>query len=434
MAQRTERVPATLPFGWWPAIVLVAVNLVDGGSDSLVAAVLPSLQDHFGFGDAVGGAIPTTAAVVGLLVLLPAGYLADHFRRTRVLTIVVALWVVFSATSGLAVGLLMFFLARVGLGAAANIDNPNASSLIADYYPAAVRGRVYGYQRVAWVVGVALGLLVGGGLAELSGWRTPFFVMAGAGVIITILCTTLREPPRGALDADDTSDLDTLELEGDLPRTDWRTYVKEVRALLRIPTVRYLFIGVPITFIGFNGVAFWLPTFFQRTHDLGEGTAGAITGGVGLIAALGGAVVGGVWGDRTHTRGPAGRIAIVGFSLMIGGLILIAGVAVPPLALQIVIIAAGAFTLMLSTPNTAAAAAEVIPAARRGAGFAILNVLILMGAAFGPLLIGAVSALTGSLRVAMIIAFLPTLPGSLIVLRARATAAADAARIREIRR
>ncbi|MGH9024844.1 MAG: MFS transporter, partial [Acidimicrobiia bacterium] len=279
-----------------------------------------------------------------------------------------------------------------------------------------------------------LGLLIGGGLAEVVGWRTPFFVMAFAGVGITILCATLREPPRGALDAERSTDLDGLELAGDRPRTDWRTYTREVCDLLRIPTVRYLFIGVPITFIGFNGVAFWLPTFFERTHDLGEGAAGALTGAVGLVAALGGALVGGIWGDRAHRRGPTGRISIVGFSVVAGGVILIIGMAVPVLALQVLVVGAGAFALMLSTPNTAAATAEVLPPARRGAGFAILNVLILVGAAFGPLLIGAVSELTSSLRLAMMIAFTPTVPGSLVVLRARATAAADAARVSEIRR
>jgi MFS family permease len=422
-----DRKPVSLPFGWWPAIVLVAVNLVDGASDSVVAAVLPSLQDEWGFGDALGGAIPTTAAVVGLLIMLPAGYLADHFRRTRVLFIVVCLWVVFSAMSGLAVSLAMFFVARIGLGGAANVDNPNASSLLADYYPATVRGRVFGYQRVAWVIGVALGLLIGGGLAELFGWRTPFLVMAGLGVVIAVLVTTLREPARGGLDG--TADLEAdPEIASELPRTDWRTYAGEARDLFRIPTARYLFVGVPITFLGFNGVAFWLPTFWERSYDLGEGAAGGLAGGLGLVAALGGAIVGGTLGDRAHARSATARIAIIGGSLGIGGVVLLVGMAVPVLALQVAVLIGGAFILTLSTPNTAAAIAEVIPANRRGAGFAILNVLILVGAALGPLLIGVFSEATGSLRLAMALAFVPTIPGSLIVLRARATAAADTAR------
>jgi MFS family permease len=248
-----------------------------------------------------------------------------------------------------------------------------------------------------------------------------------------LLCTTLREPRRGALDREsDAEPVPTLELTGELTRTHWRTYVQDLRALLRIPTVRYLYIGMPIIFIGFNGVAFWVPTFFERTYDLGEGAAGALTGAIGLVAALGGAVVGGIAGDRAHARGPSGRITIVGASVLAGGLILTAAMVVPVLAIQLVILLVGAFALMLATPNAAAVAADVLPAARRGAGFAVLNLLILSGSAFGPLVIGIISEATGSLRLAMIIAFTPAVPGSLVVLRARATAAADAAAVRGV--
>ena len=218
---------------------------------------------------------------------------------------------------------------------------------------------------------MTLGLLIGGGLSELFGWRTPFFVMAGFGVVIAVIVTTLREPARGALDvvaigADD--DLEAAEVAGELPRTDWRTYAADLRDPLRIPTACYLFIGVPITILGFNGVAFWLPTFWERAYDLGEGAAGAIAGALGLTAALGGAIVGGTMGDRAHARSATARITITGFSLGVGGVVMMFGMAVPALVLQVLVLIVGAFILTMSTPNTAAVIAEVIPAARRGPG------------------------------------------------------------------
>jgi hypothetical protein len=49
-----------------------------------------------------------------------------------------------------------------------------------------------------------------------------------------------------------------------------------------------------------------------------------------------------------------------------------------------------------------------------------------MGSALGPLLIGGISEITGSLQLAIVLAVLPAIPGSFVVLRGRATFAADA--------
>ena len=78
------------PFGWRPAAVLTAVNLVDGAESAVVIGALPLLQDEWGFSDAWAGAIATAAAVAGLVALLPAGWMADHLRRARVLGLVLA--------------------------------------------------------------------------------------------------------------------------------------------------------------------------------------------------------------------------------------------------------------------------------------------------------------------------------------------------------
>ncbi len=67
-------------------------------------------------------------------------------------------------------------------------------------------------------------------------------------------------------------------------------------------------------------------------------------------------------------------------------------------------------------PNLTAASADVVPARRRGMGFALLQFLLTLGGAAGPLLIGVVSDLVGSLALAML-ALLPPLFLCLVVLR-----------------
>jgi len=411
--------------------VLVSVNLVDGASENIVPGVLPLLQDEWGFGDTLGGAIPTAAALIGLVVLLPAGWMADHLRRTRILAVVVGAWALVTIASALATAFWIFFATRLVLGAANHIDNPSASSLLADYYPARVRGRVFGYQRVANTVGAAFGILVGGVLGQWLGWRAPFLVMVVPGLVVAVACLSLREPERGEserLDAEAARDpaakLETVAAEP--PRLRPREYLGEVRAVLRIPTIRLLYIGLTVTFMGLNSIAYWLPSFLERTYGLGEGAAAGITGGVGLVAALGGSVVGGVMGDRRAAVARGGRVTLAGTSLFVGAIGVIVALSLPVLALQMGLALIAAFCILVSVPNFAAATTEVLPARRRGTGFAVFTFVLVAGSALGPLLVGALSDLTGSLRLALMVAALPAIPGSLMVVRARHTIDADA--------
>src|SRR5688572_25694673 len=101
------------PYGWAPAVVIFLVGLVDRVEFSLVSAVLPQLQEEWGFGDSVAGSIPTASAVAAGLLALPAGYIADRWDRTRIVAIVVLLWALTTLGSGLVTGFAMFYLLRV---------------------------------------------------------------------------------------------------------------------------------------------------------------------------------------------------------------------------------------------------------------------------------------------------------------------------------
>jgi MFS family permease len=436
----------TAPFGWRPAAVLTMVNFVDGAESAVVLGALPLLQDEFDFSDAWAGALATTAAIAGLIALLPAGWMADHWRRTRVLGLILASWAVLTTASAAAVAFWMFFLIRTVLGAAMHIDNPSASSLLADSYAPVIRGRVFGYQRVAFVVGTGVGIGIGGGVGDAFGWRTAFLVMVIPGLIVAWLCWRLPEPERGALDraardlaaeADEPSEpLDVLEEIELAPLHEAEreggvhAMLEQARAVLRIPTMRTLYIGLTVAFMGFNGIAFWLPSYFERTHDISEGAAAAITAVVAVVAGLGGSLLGGVLGDRRERRRAAGRVDIVVVSLFAGGLILLASMPIASLAVQVLGIGIAAFVLSMSFANFAATSADVLPSHIRGTGFALFTFLLTLGGALGPLIVGGVSDATGSLGLAIAISMVPTVPGALVVARARATVAADTAAAR----
>jgi MFS family permease len=293
-------------------------------------------------------------------------------------------------------------------------------------------------------VGTGVGIGIGGGVGDALGWRAAFLVMVVPGLVVAALCWRLYEPERGGLDrvAVDTPPIEDGGRAALLEELELGPFVEletgggigqeldRVREALRIPTIRTLYVGLTVAFLGFNGIAFWMPTFLERTHDISEGAAAGITAAAALVAGLGGSLLGGVLGDRRERRATGARIDIVVFSLGIGGLILVGAILIPTLGPQVLALAVAAFVLSLSFANFAAAAADVLPARIRGTGFALFTFLLTLGSALGPLVVGGVSDATGSLGAALAVAVLPTLPGAVVVARARATAAADAATAR----
>ncbi|MDA0637540.1 MFS transporter, partial [Nonomuraea sp. MCN248] len=266
------RLAAAAPFGWWPAICIALIAFIDRVEFNLMAGALADIQRELGFGDTAGGAIATAASLAGVILLIPAGRLADRGRRTWTLALVVAVWSLLTLGSGLVATYALLFTVRVLLGGAGLLYNPAASSLLADYFPGSSRARAFSLERFGYFAGPPVGIIAGGALADAYGWRTMFFLVAVPGMLIALLCLTLREPERGTGDRIEL--LRTGQRPQPEPAPERRAPVlREMRELLRIKTLRAIVIGLSTVFFGVSGLMFWLPTFYQRTFDLPLGAA-----------------------------------------------------------------------------------------------------------------------------------------------------------------
>ncbi len=413
------------PLGWWPAIVMLLVSFVDRVETQLIAGALPQIQAEFGFSDTWGGAIPTSAALAGVLLVLPAGYLADRANRTRLLTIVVASWSVITLGSALAPTFAILFATRVLLGTADQIDTPASSSLLGDYYPVRARSRAYAIQRVGYFLGLPTGVLLGGVFAEHWGWRSAFLFIIVPGTLVAFLCYRLPEPVRGALERAYGDDTAVVEAdENPIGRTGLRELVGTFGSVWAIPTVRGLCLGVPILFLALGGLFYWLPSFFERTHALGESAAAGITAGAGGMGVLVGMGFGAWLGDRN----PRQRLTIGAVAMLLGTGAFALALVMESLLAHTIVFNLVTILVAVPIPNLTAAFADVVPNDRRGASFALLQFTTGIGGAFGPLLIGIASDVTGSLRLGLSSLVVPLVIGSVMVLRTGRRAAAEPVR------
>lgn len=404
------------PFGWWAAIVVALVAFIDRVEYNLVAGALPAIQDHFDFGDTLAGAIPTASAIAGVLLLLPAGRLADRGRRTSIVGLVVLTWAACSVLSGVATTFAVFFASRILLGAAGQLYNPPASSLLADYYPGKARGKAYGLERAGYYMGLPVGVALGGALATAVGWRSVFFIVAVPGVLVALLVFTLREPLRGLGDRIDqlrgTTDPDASQEAVSLTSS----MVGEAREVLQIRALRGVIASLSLLYLGLGGLFYWLPTLLERTEGLDYDAAAGLAGGVGGTGIVIGIIAGSRIGDRGHGVKSAWRLRTGLAFLALGAVALTGVVALPGLPVRMTMITLACVGFAGAIPNLTAASADVVPARRRGVGFAVLQFVTTLGGAAGPLLIGLTSDAVGSLTLAML-ALLPPMFITLVVLK-----------------
>ena len=114
---------------------------------------------------------------------IPTGALGDRIGPRRVLTRVVLWWSAFTALTGTAVNFLYLLVVRFLFGAGEAGAYPNASIVIARWFPAVEVGRA---QSVIWAagrLGGALTPLLVIPLVHWAGWRWAFALLGGLGVL-----------------------------------------------------------------------------------------------------------------------------------------------------------------------------------------------------------------------------------------------------------
>ncbi|MEU8245860.1 MFS transporter [Nonomuraea sp. NPDC048916] len=451
-APRTGEIDAgkPAPFGWAPLVVLFIVGLVDRIEYNLLSGVLPLVQKEWGFSDTAAGSIPTAAALAGALVALPAGYLADRRDRTRIIATVVVIWAVATLGSGLATGFAMFYLMRVLLAAAENIDNPASGSLLADYYPPVSRAKAYGLTRVTTYLG-GVGTLLGGVLGQAYGWRSAFLIMVVPGLLTAWLVWRLREPGRGELDrlvakltpssgtaatatppATSPATLPTVPPDGhsdDAVPAAKPPFWPQVRQVLTIPTLLFVCAGLSLLTLGLAGVFYWLPSLMVRAFGVGAGAAGSLSGLITIAGTLTGTLVGSWLGRRWHGTRKGGRLLAGGGGITIGSAVLAVALSMDSITGLAALTLLACSLMSIAIPNMMACVADVVPAGVRGLGFGVLQLLITAGGAFGSLVVGIASDQMGSLLSGMYILVPPMVIGGLLTLGARASFERDAGKV-----
>jgi len=153
-------------------VVVYTFNFIDR---QILSILLESIKLELGLSDQalgflVGFAFAAFYAVLGI----PIALWADRGNRRNLISFALVLWSAMTALSGCAQNFAQLALARIGVGIGEAGCSPPAHSLISDYYPPNERATALGIYSLGIPFGIMFGLIAGGWINEVFGWRQAF--------------------------------------------------------------------------------------------------------------------------------------------------------------------------------------------------------------------------------------------------------------------
>jgi predicted MFS family arabinose efflux permease len=382
--------------------LLTGLNVLNFIDRNVLLAVQPLVKHEFHSTDAAIGLLTSAFFFTYLFSAPVVGWVGDRYSRKALMVTGVALWSGFTLLTGLVHDYRQLLIrhALVGIGEASYAAI--APAWICDLFPVERRGKALAVFNCGLALGSAGGLILGGAVGHHFGWRAPFLVAGLPGFALALILWFMPEPPRGRSEPFDAS-----ALRSTLP------------GLLVNPAFWTATLGLALYTFAVGGLQVWIPTFLNRVRGVPLDRAGVVFGAIvafnGIVAVL----IGGWLGDRLLKRHAGAYYRLSGFALF---------AAVPFMMLAVYtsgpgmfpLIFAAVFLLLLGTAPSNAAVVNAVSARVRSTALA-LNVFVihLLGDAFSPWLIGAVSDRT-SLPAAFSVTFVAAaLSGIVMVYGAR---------------
>ena len=392
-AANTPVSPAYRRYALSVLLIIYTLNFLDR---QIMNTLAEPIKRDLGLSDTALGLMTGLAFAVFYTILgIPIARLAERSNRPLIIAAAVAIWSAFTVMCGYAQNFIQMVLARIGVGVGEAGCSPPAHSLIIDYTPKEKRSSALAFYALGTPLGTLLGMIIGGTVADLWGWRTAFLVAGAPGILIAIVAAFTLFEPRSRLAVDIAarkaaapSFSDALrELRG--KRTFWLVaFAASIKA-----------------FIGYGSAAF-IVSFFLRNHapevvslsaDLGMKSLGFITltlGIVGGAAGLFGTWLGGALSDRYGARDLRFNVAMPAIATLLSLPFYIAGLLVDSFILAAVLIAVPSILNTLwYGPVYATVQGLVRPETRATAAAILLFVINLIGLGLGPLGIGIISDL-----------------------------------------
>jgi sugar phosphate permease len=164
----------------WLTVVAYMITYIDR---VVISAAVPSIQEEFGFSIVTMGWILGAYQLSYALFQIPGGWLGDRFGPRRALPAIVAWWSAFTAATALTWSATSMIVCRFLFGMGEAGAFPIATRSLSRWMLPSERGFAQGITHAGSRVGGALTPMIVVLLIAHYGWRAPFFIFAGLGIL-----------------------------------------------------------------------------------------------------------------------------------------------------------------------------------------------------------------------------------------------------------
>jgi MFS family permease len=227
---------------------------------------------------------------------LPLGRLSDTKERRRLLAGGVFFWSLLTAASGIARNFGQLIVARLAVGVGEATCSPASTSLIGDFFPTSLRGRAVAIWMLGLPIGLGLANGTGGWMLEHWGWRNAFYVAAVPGLLCAVAALAMREPKRGAAEAQAVGAR--------------RRQGSPFMLVLSIPTMWWVIASGALHNFNMYALGAFIAPFLVRFHHMTFINAGWLGATVYGFTGIIGLVGGGALADRLYRRRLDGRLLV----------------------------------------------------------------------------------------------------------------------------
>jgi len=357
--------------------VVYVINFLDR---QILSVFIGPIKEEFGVSDTVMGLLVGFAfALFYTIAGIPIARWADRGNRRSIIALGLTVWSAMTVWCGYARSFGQLALLRVGVGVGEAAGSPPAHSLISDYFPPSKRATAMGIYAWGVYVGSALAYLGGGYLREqfAEDWRTPFILLGLPGLLVALVVRfTVKEPPRGYS-------------EENAGQAEASTFRETLSYLLSCPSWLNLVVGSCFLSLMGYGVLMWGYEFFGRVHHMAPMDIGLWMAAIVGIGGSLGTLAGGTVTDRLSQRDPAWAMRFP--ARVTWGCLPFSFVFLLSDSSQIAMISFFLFYILANiyVPAMHSLNQNLARLSMRATAAAILLFIVnLVGAGFGPLLVG----------------------------------------------
>jgi MFS family permease len=181
---------------YYALFLLALINLLNYLDRNVIFALFEPIKRDLLLTDAQLGWLGSAYVLVFSIAALPFGVLSDVHSRKGVIAVGVSVWSAFTMFSGLTRNFWQLFLCRAMVGVGEAAYGPASASLTADYFPGKNRSIAMGILSAGIPVGGVLGILLGGWLEGIYGWRVAFMAVGLPGFACALLVARIVDPTR----------------------------------------------------------------------------------------------------------------------------------------------------------------------------------------------------------------------------------------------